>query len=214
MSQPRRGRFVTFEGIEGAGKSTQMERLVQRLADAGEPVVITREPGGTALGEKLRGLLLDPDIGQMAAETELLLIFAARAEHLAQVIRPQLEQGAWVLCDRFTDASFAYQGAGRGLGSERVATLEGWLQGELRPDLVIILDVPVEIGLQRALARGKRDRIENEDVSFFERARSAYLERARCFPERYRVIDGAQDLDSVSASVARIWDEWRQAQDR
>lgn len=214
MSQPQRGRFVTFEGIEGAGKSTQMDLLVERLADAGAPVVVTREPGGTALGEKLRGLLLDPDIGQMAAETELLLMFAARAEHLSQVIRPQLEQGAWVLCDRFTDASFAYQGAGRGLGSERVATLEGWLQGELRPDLVMILDIPVEVGLQRALARGKRDRIENEDVSFFERARNAYLERARCFPDRYRVIDGAQDLESVSTAVVRIWDEWQQAQNR
>jgi dTMP kinase len=214
MSPSQRGRFVTFEGIEGAGKSTQMDRLVKRLADAGEPVVVTREPGGTALGEKLRGLLLDPDIGQMAAETELLLIFAARAEHLAQVIRPRLEQGAWVLCDRFTDASFAYQGAGRGLGCDRVATLETWLQGELRPDLVMILDVPVEIGLQRALARGKRDRIENEDVAFFERARGAYLERARSFPDRYRVIDGAQDLAAVSTAVARVWDEWRQAQDR
>jgi dTMP kinase len=214
MSASQRGRFVTFEGIEGAGKSTQMDRLVQRLADAGEPVVVTREPGGTALGEKLRGLLLDPDIGQMAAETELLLIFAARAEHLAQVIRPQLERGAWVLCDRFTDASFAYQGAGRGLGGERVATLETWLQAELRPDLVIVFDVPVEIGLQRALARGKRDRIENEDVSFFERARSAYLERARCFPDRYRVIDAAQDLEAVASDVARTWDAWRQAQDR
>jgi dTMP kinase len=214
MSASKRGRFVTFEGIEGAGKSTQMDRLVQRLGDAGEPVVVTREPGGTALGEKLRGLLLDPDIGQMAAETELLLIFAARAEHLAQVIRPQLEQGAWVLCDRFTDASFAYQGAGRGLGSERVATLETWLQDDLRPDLVMVFDVPVEIGLERALARGKRDRIENEDVSFFERARSAYLERARCFPDRYRVIDAAQDLEAVSSDVACVWDAWRQGQDR
>jgi dTMP kinase len=214
MSPSQRGRFVTFEGIEGAGKSTQMDRLVQRLTDVGESVAVTREPGGTALGEKLRGLLLDPDIGQMAAETELLLIFAARAEHLAQVIRPQLEQGAWVLCDRFTDASFAYQGAGRGLGNERVAILETWLQADLRPDLVMVFDVPVEIGLQRALARGKRDRIENEDVSFFERARSAYLERARCFPERYRVIDAAQDLEVVSSDVARTWDAWRQAQDR
>jgi len=210
----KRGGFVTLEGIEGAGKSTQMEVLVRRLTNSGETVVVTREPGGTALGEKLRGVLLDPDIGHMAAETELLLIFAARAEHLAQIIRPHLEQGSWVLCDRFTDASFAYQGAGRGLGSERVEILETWLQGTLRPDLVIILDVPVEVGLQRAVARGKRDRIENEDVSFFERARSAYLERARLFPQRYRVIDGAQDLDNVTADLMRTWDAWFQDQAR
>jgi dTMP kinase len=202
------GGFVSFEGIEGAGKTTQLERLAQRLQAAGEAVVVTREPGGTPLGERLRDLLLDPALGAMAAETELLLMFAARSEHLEQVIRPQLARGAWVLCDRFTDASFAYQGAGRGLGAERVATLETWLQGTLRPDLVLVFDIPVRIGLERALIRGKRDRIEGEDVAFFERARQAYLERARAHPERYRLIDGAAPAAAVGAQVDRIWQEW------
>jgi len=204
-----RGRFITFEGIEGAGKSTQLERLHRRLRDEGTQVVLTREPGGTALGERLRGLLLDPAVGAMAAETELLLIFAARAEHLCEVIEPALAQGAWVLCDRFTDASFAYQGAGRGLGAERVAVLETWLQGDFRPDLVLLFDVPPQVGLERALTRGKRDRIESEDMAFFERARSAYLQRARADTGRYRVIDGAADLATVGAQVDRAWDSWR-----
>lgn len=202
------GGFVTFEGIEGAGKSTQLERLARKLLAQGQRVVTTREPGGTALGERLRALLLDPEIGDMSAEAELLLIFAARAEHLERVIRPALAEGAWVLCDRFTDASFAYQGAGRGLGMGRVAVLEDWLQGELRPDRVLLFDVPVELGLERAINRGKRDRMESEDVAFFARARAAYLERARAFPERYRVIDGARGQDDVSAEVDRIWSQW------
>jgi dTMP kinase len=204
-----RGRFITFEGIEGAGKSTQLERLHRRLRHEGTQVVLTREPGGTPLGERLRGLLLDPEVGAMAAETELLLIFAARAEHLCEVIEPALAQGAWVLCDRFTDASFAYQGAGRGLGAERVAVLENWLQADFRPDLVLLFDVPPQVGLERALTRGKRDRIESEDMAFFERARSAYLQRAWADAGRYRVIDGAADLETVGAQVDRAWDSWR-----
>ncbi|MFO8151862.1 MAG: dTMP kinase [Thioalkalivibrio sp.] len=203
-----RGRFITFEGIEGAGKSTQLERLLRRFAGNGPEVVVTREPGGTALGERLRDLLLDPSIGTMAAETELLLIFAARAEHLRRCIEPALARGAWVFCDRFTDASFAYQGAGRGLGMDRVAALEDWLQGDLRPDLVLLFDVPPRLGLERALSRGKRDRMENEDLAFFERARAAYLERARLRPRRYRVIDGALDVDSVAAAVDAAWSDW------
>jgi dTMP kinase len=209
VSPSGRGRFITFEGIEGAGKSTQLERLHRRLRDQGTQVVLTREPGGTPLGERLRGLLLDPEVGAMAAETELLLIFAARAEHLCKVIEPALARGAWVLCDRFTDASFAYQGAGRGLGAERVAVLENWLQGDFRPDLVLLFDVPPQVGLERALTRGKRDRIESEDMAFFERARSAYLQRARADAGRYRVIDGAADLETVGAQVDRAWDSWR-----
>jgi len=203
-----RGRFITFEGIEGAGKSTQLERMHRRLRDEDRQVVLTREPGGTPLGERLRGLLLDPEVGAMAAETELLLIFAARAEHLREVIEPALAQGAWVLCDRFTDASFAYQGAGRGLGAERVAVLENWLQGDFRPDLVLLLDVPPKVGLERALTRGKRDRIESEDIAFFERARSAYLQRARADVGRYRVIDGGADLETVAAQVDQAWESW------
>ncbi|AHE98325.1 dTMP kinase [Thioalkalivibrio paradoxus] len=204
----RSGGFVVLEGIEGAGKSTQLERLGRRLAATGTEIVRTREPGGTEAGEQIRGLLLDPGFGDVAPETELLMIFAARAEHLHQVIRPALQRGAWVLSDRFTDASFAYQGAGRGLAMERIEALETWLQGDLRPDLVLVFDVPVEVGLGRALARGKRDRIESEDIAFFERAREAYRTRARCDPERYRLIDGTPDPETVEAAVARAWSDW------
>ena len=209
MNPSGRGRLITFEGIEGAGKSTQIDRLHRRLRSEGTQVVLTREPGGTPLGERLRGLLLDPEVGAMAAETELLLIFAARAQHLREVIAPALAQGTWILCDRFTDASFAYQGAGRGLGAERVAVLENWLQGDFRPDLVLLFDVPPQVGLERALNRGKRDRIESEDMAFFERARSAYLQRARADAGRYRIIDGTADLETVGAQVDRAWDSWR-----
>lgn len=207
MSLPR-GRFITFEGIEGAGKSTQLDRLARRVRDTGQELLVTREPGGTPLGERLRGLLLDPGIGTMAAETELLLIFAARAEHLRASIEPALARGEWVFCDRFTDASFAYQGAGRQLGLDRVAVLEDWLQGDLRPDLVLLFDIPARLGLDRALNRGKRDRMESEDLAFFERAREAYLQRARSRPERYRVIDGSEDIETVAAAVDRVWSEW------
>ncbi|TVP89577.1 MAG: dTMP kinase [Thioalkalivibrio sp.] len=213
MAAGARGRFVTFEGIEGAGKSTQLERLLRRFEGRGPEVVVTREPGGTPLGERLRELLLDPSIGTMAAETELLLIFAARAEHLRRCIEPALARGAWVFCDRFTDASFAYQGAGRGLGPDRVAALEDWLQGDLRPDLVLLFDVPARLGLERALTRGKRDRMESEDLAFFERARAAYLERARSQPHRYRVLDGSLDVDSVAAAVDAAWSGWLAATD-
>jgi len=208
MPVPARGRFITFEGIEGAGKSTQLERLTDRIRGTGQELFVTREPGGTPLGERLRGLLLDPAIGTMAAETELLLIFAARAEHLRACIEPALTRGAWVLCDRFTDASFAYQGAGRRLGADKVAVLEDWLQGDLRPDLVFVFDVPARLGLERAVNRGKRDRMESEDLAFFERARAAYLERAREQPQRYRVIDGSADVEAVAAAVDRVWSEW------
>lgn len=211
MSASPHGRFVTFEGIEGAGKTTQLQRLASRLQAEGEDVVVTREPGGTPLGERLREVLLDPAIGAMAAETEVLLMFAARSEHLDRVIRPQLARGGWVLCDRFTDASFAYQGAGRGLGMERVAGLERWLQGALRPDLVLVFDVPVSIGLERALKRGRRDRIESEDRAFFERARAAYRTRADEQPERYRVIDGAASEAVVAAQVDQVWRDWRRS---
>ncbi|WP_024327352.1 dTMP kinase [Thioalkalivibrio sp. AKL19] len=198
---PHPGRFLVLEGIEGSGKTTQMERLDAALRAAGHPVCNTREPGGTALGERLRGLLLDPDLPGMCAEAELLLMFAARAQHLSEVIRPALQAGEWVLSDRFTDASFAYQGAGRGLGSGRVAELETWLQGALRPDLVILLDIEPEAGLERAVQRGRRDRIEREAVDFFERARDAYRERAAGAPDRYLVVDGASDPDTVAERI-------------
>ncbi|MFO7953668.1 dTMP kinase [Thioalkalivibrio sp.] len=198
---PHPGRFLVLEGTEGSGKTTQMERLDAALRAAGRPVCNTREPGGTALGERLRGLLLDPDLPGMCAEAELLLMFAARAQHLSEVIRPALQAGGWVLSDRFTDASFAYQGAGRGLGAGRVAELEAWLQGALRPDLVILLDIEPEAGLERAVQRGRRDRIEREAVDFFQRAREAYRERAAQAPERYLVVDGASDPDTVAERI-------------
>lgn len=195
------GRFLVLEGIEGSGKTTQIERLETRVRAAGHPVRTTREPGGTALGERLRGLLLDPDLPGMCAEAELLLMFAARAQHLSEVIRPALQAGEWVLSDRFTDASFAYQGAGRGLGPERVGQLEDWLQGELRPDLVVLLDIAPETGLERAVQRGRRDRIEREALDFFQRAREAYCQRATQSPERYLVVDASQDPDTVAERI-------------
>ena len=196
-----RGRFITVEGIEGAGKSTQMDAVRRFLEARQVPVVVTREPGGTPLGESIRGLLLDPGNGGMAADTELLLVFAARAEHIHKVIRPALEQGRWVLSDRFTDATFAYQGGGRGIASERIAALESWVQGDLRPDLTLLLDVPVESGMTRIAGRGRPDRFESEEQAFFERIRTCYLDRAAAEPARFRSIDARAPVDRVSAAV-------------
>ncbi|WP_019024295.1 MULTISPECIES: dTMP kinase [unclassified Thioalkalivibrio] len=201
-------RFVVLEGIEGSGKSTQLATVVEALRAMGIEPECTREPGGTALGERLRGLLLDPDLPGMCPEAELLLMFAARAQHLASVIRPALAAGRWVVSDRFTDASFAYQGAGRGLGAERVARLEEWVQGELRPDLVLLLDIDPATGLERAVQRGRRDRIELEALDFFARVREAYLDRARAYPERYRIIDGHAAPEQVAERVRQALQEW------
>jgi dTMP kinase len=203
-----KGRFITIEGGEGAGKSTQMRFIQERLEAAGKRVLVTREPGGTPLGEAVRGLLLGEDYAGMAADTELLLMFAARSEHLDKVIRPALEAGTWVLCDRFTDASYAYQGGGRGIPGARIAVLEDWLQGDLRPDLTLLLDLPVEQGLERAASRGEPDRFERERRDFFERVREAYRQRARREPERFRVIDSSQDPGGVSADIAAALDDF------
>ncbi len=199
-----KGLFVTLEGPEGAGKSTNREYLAERLRARGVDVVLTREPGGTPLAERIRELLLTPDDEPMAVDTELLLVFAARAQHLAQVIRPALERGAVVLCDRFTDATYAYQGGGRGLSIERIAQLEIFVQGELRPDLTLIFDLPVEIGLARAAARGRLDRFEQEGIRFFESVRRAYLDRAKAAPSRYRIIDAAQPLNTVQQDIQAL----------
>ncbi|NIR32375.1 MAG: dTMP kinase [Gammaproteobacteria bacterium] len=196
-----RGRFITLEGIEGSGKSSQVDAIRRYLEGQGEKVVTTREPGGTPLAESVRALLLDPDNRTMAADTELLLVFAARAEHLGTVIRPALESGAWVVCDRFTDATYAYQGGGRRIPAARIAVLEQWVQGDLRPDLVVVLDAPVDVGLGRMAGRGVPDRFEREDLAFFERVREAYLLRARSDPDRYRIIDTRQALPAVSEQV-------------
>lgn len=199
------GLFITLEGPEGAGKSTNREYLAELLKQAGVEVVLTREPGGTPLAERIRELLLAPDTEVMAVDTELLLMFAARAQHLAGVIRPALARGAVVLCDRFTDATYAYQGGGRGLAHERIAILEQFVQGDLRPDLTLVFDLPVEVGLARAAARGKLDRFEQEKQSFFEAVRQTYLARAAQAPERYRVLDAAQPLSQVQADLAGLF---------
>lgn len=199
------GLFITLEGPEGAGKSTNREYLAELLMQAGIEVVLTREPGGTPLAERIRELLLAPDSEVMAVDTELLLMFAARAQHLAGVIRPALARGAVVLCDRFTDATYAYQGGGRGLAHERIAILEQFVQGDLRPDLTLVFDLPVEVGLARAAARGQLDRFEQEQQSFFEAVRQTYLARAAQAPERYRVLDAAQPLSQVQADLAALF---------
>ncbi|MDH3887451.1 MAG: dTMP kinase [Gammaproteobacteria bacterium] len=199
-----KGSFITVEGIEGVGKTTNIDFIHQQLLSAGKEVVLTREPGGTPLGEAVRGLLLDPAYTGMDSTCELQLMFAARAEHLAKVVWPALEQGQWVLCDRFTDATYAYQGGGRGIDSSVIAKLETLVQGDFRPDLTLLLDVPVEIGLARASERGAMDRFEQEKVSFFERVRRNYLEMAENDPGRYRVVDASLPLDEVQKQIAAI----------
>jgi dTMP kinase len=196
-----RGCFITVEGGEGVGKTTNLGYIRAALENAGKQVQSTREPGGTPLAEQIRALLLDPLNTGMSADCELLLVFAARAEHLAKVIQPSLESGQWVLCDRFTDATYAYQGGGRGLSRQRISELEALVQGALRPDLTLLLDVPVAIGLARAGERGSLDRFEQEQTDFFERVRQAYLERAAAAPERYRVIDASQSLVQVQTQI-------------
>ncbi|BBT18000.1 thymidylate kinase [Pseudomonas sp. SLBN-26] len=191
------GLFITLEGPEGAGKSTNRDFIASRLRERGVEVLLTREPGGTPLAERIRELLLAPSDESMAVDTELLLMFAARAQHLDRVIRPALEAGQVVLCDRFTDATYAYQGGGRGVSMARIAELERFVQGSLRPDLTLVFDLPVEVGLQRAAARGRLDRFEQENRSFFDAVRQTYLERAAQAPERYRVIDAAKPLADV-----------------
>ncbi|KPW63559.1 dTMP kinase [Pseudomonas amygdali] len=195
------GLFITLEGPEGAGKSTNREYLAAQLRAQGVQVLLTREPGGTPLAERIRELLLAPSDEAMSADTELLLVFAARAQHLAEVIRPALARGEVVLCDRFTDATYAYQGGGRGLSQQRIAVLEEFVQGDLRPDLTLVFDLPVEIGLSRAAARGRLDRFEQEGRVFFDAVRSTYLQRAKADPARYRLVDAAQPLADVQASL-------------
>jgi len=202
-----RGCFVTFEGGEGAGKSTNLEYVRNQLEAAGVPLLLSREPGGTALGEKIRALLLDPDNKGMSCDAELLLMFAARAEHLSSVIMPALQRGTWVLCDRFTDATYAYQGGGRGIGSERIALLEDWVQGGFQPDMTILFDLPIDVGMQRARQRAQLDRFEQEQLSFFEAVRASYLERARHDPRRFRVVDASLELATVQQQLDKIVDE-------
>ncbi|MES1948841.1 thymidylate kinase [Salinisphaera sp. C84B14] len=194
-------RFIAFEGGEGAGKSTQIAAVAAMLEAAGHDVVCTREPGGTALGEAIRGVLMGEYDTPMPPMSELLLVFAARAAHLNEVIEPALGRGAWVLTDRFTDASYAYQGAARGLGSETVAALETLVQGERRPDRVLLFDLPVDQGLARAGKRGEGNRFDRETLVFHETVRAAYLARAEAQPARYRVIDASENPDAVRRHI-------------
>lgn len=198
------GLFITLEGPEGAGKSTNRDYLATRLREQGIDVLLTREPGGTPLAERVRELLLAPSEEPMAADTELLLVFAARAQHLAQVICPALARGAVVLCDRFTDATYAYQGGGRGLSEARIEVLENFVQDTLRPDLTLVFDLPVEVGLARAAARGRLDRFEQEGQSFFEAVRQTYLRRAALQPQRYYILDAAQSLAGVQQALDNL----------
>jgi len=201
----KKGLFITLEGGEGAGKSTQMafvQQLLQQKLDAvGKTLHVTREPGGTDLSEQIRGVLLDHRQTAMDSDTELLLMFAARAQHLAQLIRPALAAGEWVLCDRFTDATYAYQGGGRGIDMARIAQLEDWVQGSLRPGLTLLLDLPVDVGMARAGQRGELDRFEREKIDFFEKVRQTYRDRAAAEPGRFRVIDAAQEIPQVQQQI-------------
>ena len=196
-------KFITVEGIEGVGKSTNLEFIHQALLREGKQVTVTREPGGTELGEKLRALLLDKTNTSMHEDTELLLMFAARAQHVQQVILPALAQNQWVLCDRFTDATYAYQGGGRQIDYERINTLEIFVQKSLKPDYTFLLDAPVSIGLTRAGKRGELDRFELEKETFFERVRQAYLDRAKEEQQRFQVIDASQILENVQQQISQ-----------
>jgi dTMP kinase len=191
------GKLITLEGGEGAGKSTVLETVRTELVTRGLDVVVTREPGGTSAGEAIRKVLLDPALRGMCAESELLLMFASRAQLVREVIRPVLATGRWVLSDRFTDASFAYQGGGRGQSEERIADLERWAADALKPDFTLLLDLPVAEGLKRASGRGEADRIEMESAEFFERVRATYRDRAAKEPRRFHVVDAGKPLADV-----------------
>jgi dTMP kinase len=203
MSQT--GRFITFEGIDGAGKTTHLDALEQAWRQAGHEVVRTREPGGTPLAEKLRGHFLHDAMDPL---TEALLVFAGRRDHLVQVIEPALARGAWVLCDRFTDATFAYQGGGRGFDLGVLGTLEQWVQGGCQPDLTLLFDLPPAIAAARLSAARQPDRFEAQDQAFFERVRAAYLARLAAQPERFALIDAAQSPDEVALQIRAALAEW------
>ncbi len=202
MTKP--GKFITLEGVDGAGKSTHLGYVADWLRQQGRDIIVTREPGGTPLGETLRELLLQRD---MDADTELLLMFAARQAHLAELILPALERGAWVVSDRFTDASYAYQCGGRGIAAERIAALEAWVQRGFAPDLTLLFDVPPEVAETRRSAARAADRFEREADSFFNRVRTAYLERARAEPARIRVLDARQTIAALQAEIGRLLQE-------
>jgi dTMP kinase len=197
-----RGKFITIEGTEGVGKTTNIAFIKQWLDDNGISFINTREPGGTPLAEEIRQVLLSNRDEKVCSKAELLMMFAGRAQHIDQVIEPQLAQGNWVLCDRFTDATYAYQGAGREMGDDLIQSLETMVQGDMRPDLTLVLDVPVELGLERAGKRSEPDRFELEKTDFFNRVRQAYLSMATNNPQRYKIIDASQTLEHVQLQIA------------
>ena len=199
----RKGRFITVEGVEGVGKSTSIAFIESVLARHHIPCRLTREPGGTALSEAIRQLLLDRSNMAMDAMTELLLMFAARVQHVQELIKPELERGSWVVCDRFTDSTYAYQGAGRGIDIVLIERLEDIALGDFRPDLTLVLDLPVEQGMKRAMLRSEQDRFEKEDLAFFDRVREAFLARA-ARQGRYHVVDASGDVASVQAQIEGI----------
>ena len=196
-----KAKFITFEGVDGAGKSTHLAWFAEALRQRGHDVLVTREPGGTPLGERLRDILLNQP---MHAETEALLMFAARLEHIEQVIKPALQRGTWVVSDRFSDASFAYQGGGRGVALAKLEQLERWVQEDLQPDLTLLFDIPVEVARQRLANNVTLDRFEQEKSDFFERVRQAYLDRSQKFPQRFAVIDAAKSPDEVKVKLEKI----------
>lgn len=206
-SGPRKGFFLVLEGTEGVGKSTNIEFIKTYLGSKGISLILTREPGGTPLAEEIRSLLLTPRDESVAETAELLLMFAARAQHLQEVIQPALDEGQWVLSDRFTDATYAYQGGGRMMDNNKIKQLEMLVQGEMRPDKIIILDLSVEEGLKRARQRADLDRFEREEMAFFERVRAAYHERAKADPDRYSIVDASQALPEVQSCIQQVLDK-------
>ncbi|MCX4191296.1 dTMP kinase [Methylophaga sp. OBS1] len=199
------GKFISVEGIEGAGKSTQISFIRDFLEANGKTVIVSREPGGTDLGEQIRELLLAPRESGMSEDTELLLMFAARAEHLHQKIKPALERGDWVLCDRFVDATFAYQGGGRGIDRKRIQTISDWTLQGLQTDLTLLFDLPVSVGQSRVIQRQQqKDRFEQEKSAFFEKIRDCYLQRAETEPDRIKRIDASQDIEAIQAQLTTI----------
>ena len=200
----KQGRFITLEGLEGAGKSTVVEFLADYLRKANIDFILTREPGGTKIAEVIRKVILDHYDETMHPDTEMLLYFSGRAQHLNQVILPALQKGQWVICDRFTDATYAYQGGGRGLSQEKISILEQWVQGEIRPDDTLLLDVAVTTGLNRIKKNRHLDRIEKEEESFFEKVRDCYLERASQEPKRFHIIDANKSVDEVKGQLEAV----------
>ena len=199
------GKFISIEGVEGAGKSTQVSFIQDYLTNLGKIVVVTREPGGTELSEKIRNLLLEPSSNSMANDTELLLMFASRAEHVSKVINPALQRGEWVLCDRFLDATYAYQGGGRGIQRQRIQQIADWTLRGLIPDLTLLFDLPVELGLERVLERKEdMDRFEQEKIDFFQKIRKSYLKSAKAEPNRIKIVDASLSITEIQEQLTQL----------